>query len=449
VAGRSYRLSVAYSSPPTNGSTLVSLIGSSTNIFSVTTSLGAWATFSTEFVADQANMLLQFAPAGPASGINLDMVMLEDTGTIFLNPEEPLSVLQGERAMGEWKLEAIDNRTGATVPAAIDEWELILDTAAPARLAEPFQTGQTYPTKTNNPAIIANPDVYTPGTIIGGETEWFYYDVCSDATKVSIQLAAPDANTIPMQLLVDRSGFPTGDPERDDYAILTANPSNTVTLKLTLDSPAAAPLQPGKRLFFAVRAATFPPTTTETFTINVQSDGTCPFVAPIILTPGKKISSMAFASSAGDSSTEYQATTSAASSVEISADKTLTLLASNGTDPTETNYQLKQTVSSGSATLALPSAGTWFLRVVNSSATTVPYTIELAAQSNIRDVSIASGQLQVTWASVAGTSYEIATSTDLVNWTPVTTVQATGDETTYTDTASVTGTARFIRIRPQ
>jgi beta-xylosidase len=82
----------------------------------------------------------------------------------------------------------------------------------------------------------------------------------------------------------------------------------------------------------------------------------------------------------------------------------------------------------------------------------VPYTLTAVGQpvstSAIRDVSVVDNHLTVTWATVPGTSYEIATSTDLVNWTPVTTVQATSTQTTYADTATVSGPARFLRIRP-
>jgi hypothetical protein len=127
------------------------------------------------------------------------------------------------------------------------------------------------------------------------------------------------------------------------------------------------------------------------------------------------------------------------------------LLASNGVEPTPGNYQLRQTVSGGTAKLDLPSGGTWFFRVVNESGVAVPYTIVVGdgqQDSNIRNVTIADNHLSVTWQSVAGTSYEISTSTDLVNWTVVTTVSATSTETTYTDPAAATGTMRFIRIRP-
>ncbi|MGZ5545420.1 MAG: hypothetical protein ACXWIU_12160 [Limisphaerales bacterium] len=434
------------------GVTYAAIKGVETNIISVAGE-SQWEKFIGEFVADTNNIELQFYAGSVLPGADIDDVVLEDTGTVFLKPEEPLAVLQGERAMGEWKLEAIDTRTGATNPAVIDDWQLILDFAAPARLAESLSTGQTYPNSINNASILANTNYYTPGIITGGETEWFYYDVCADATKVTVQLAVPSGDSISMQLLADRSGFPTGDPSRDDYTIQTADPGNSVKLELTTSSPAAAPLRPGKRLFFAVRGASFPDAgkTNESFTLNITSDGSCPSPAALPLITGQKLSALAFAASTGDPGTVYQTTTSAASSVELDANAPLILFASNGNPPSESNYQLKQTVANGAATLALPSAGNWYFRVVNNLNATVPYTITVGGStsgSGIHNVNITGNHLQVAFASVAGTSYAIDTSTDLVNWTTVTTIQATGSETTYTDTAAVTGTARFIRIRP-
>jgi hypothetical protein len=301
----------------------------------------------------------------------------------------------------------------------------------------------------NNPVIRANTNVYSPGRILGGEIEYFYFDVCADATEATIELFGPKTNSIPMELLVDRSGFPTGDPDRDDYAIIRTRPgtNSTVSMKLTLEQPLAAPLRPGKRLFFAVRGAQFPQGTNETFTIRVVSDGGCAFTAPQPLAAGESVSSSSFASGPGD---RYQTTTTAASSVEFATDGgTLTFLASNGVEPTMTNYQIKQTVTSGKVKIPLPTAGTWYFRIVNESGVTVPYTLSVEGQpaSAISSVAVVDNHLTVTWQSEPGASYEIATSTDLVNWTVTTTVQAQSTQTSYTDPEAVSGAMKFIRIR--
>jgi hypothetical protein len=411
-----------------------------------------WQRFETEFIAPSDNIGVEFFAGKNFPGVDIDDVVLEDTGTKFLLPEEPLAILQGERAMGDWKLEAIDNRTGGVDPGLILDWKLILGVAMPARVAEPLESGVAYPAVIHNPIIQTYTNVYTPGRILGGETEYFYFDVCANATEAKIQLFGPKTNTIALELLVDRSGIPTGDPNRDDYAIIRTTPGvdSTVTLPLTLEQPIAAPLQPGKRLFIAVRGAEFPQTTNETFTIRVLPNGCGPVIAPLVLVPGDSTSSAAFAGGPGDDGASFETSTNV-TSVTLTADGTLTLLAANGVDPSMASYQIKQTVSSGSVNIPLPAPGNWYLRVVNESGVTVPYTLSAEGQSSasaVRSVAVVDNHLTVTWQSIVGTQYEIATSTDLVNWTPVTTMQATSTETTYTDASTISGPAKFIRIRP-
>jgi hypothetical protein len=131
----------------------------------------------------------------------------------------------------------------------------------------------------------------------------------------------------------------------------------------------------------------------------------------------------------------------------------LTFLAANGFEPSLSNYQIKQAISAGTVKIPLTPGGNWFFRLVNESGQTVSYTLAVEAKappgsSGIRTVAIVDNHLTVTWESLPGASYEIATSTDLITWTPLTTVQASSNLTTYTDPAGAGETKRFIRIRP-
>ncbi len=443
---------------PTNSSQLitnasavgyVSLIGSETNSTAIT-GVAEWRTYETEFVADRAGMGLQFLAAGGSPGLEIDDVKLEDTGTVFMHPEEPLAVLEGERAMGDWRLEAWDNRTGANVPAEIVDWQILLSTANSPRLAEALAPDKTYPATVNHPTIRANTN-YTVGRIFRGEIEWFYFDVCTNATALSISMATPAANSSALELLVDRSGFPTGDPSRDDYVLLrsTALANSTVTFALTLDNPAAAPLQPGKRIFFAVR--NFNRFRTNIFALKVANNG-CPFTAPTPLILGQAFSDYSFPSTPGDQGNTYQATTPGPAVVEISTESPgdIVVLASKGMEPTAERYDVRLALSGNSGTLALPTGGAWFLRVVNEGSTTVPYSIKAVPAGGfaVRDVSLVANHLRVSWESVPGQNYEIASSTDLQSWTVIATVPSAGSETTYEDPNAASGVARFLRIRP-
>lgn len=418
-----------------------------------------WERFEVEFVAPADNTGIEFFARTNFPGVDIDDIVLEDTGTKFLLPEEPLEILKGERAMGAWKLEAIDSRTGGVNPSIIVDWQLLLGVALPTRLAEPLESGVPYPAVIHNPVIKANTNVYTPGRIRAGETEYFYFDVCNEATEAKIELFASKTNSIALELLVDRSGFPTGDPERDDYQIIRTTPgtNSTITLPLTLTQPVAAPLLPGKRIFIAVRGARFPLTTNETFSIRVLPNG-CGPIAPIFVAAGDSVSGASFPSpnsaggtGDGDGGTSFETSTNAVS-VEVTSDGPLTFLAANGFEPSLSNYQIKQPITAGTVKIPLTPGGHWFFRVINESGETISYTLAVEAEAQgttpsiIRTVALVDNQLTVTWESVPGASYEIATSTDLITWTPLTTVQASSNLMTYVEPANET--KRFIRIRP-
>lgn len=437
----------------TNGPTVsyLRLEGLSFTNFESVVGAPEWRRYSFDFIADKDNMLAEFFN-GDLAGVDIDDIQLEDTGTTFLLPEEPLGLLNGERAMGDWTLEAWDNRTGMTVPAEIVDWELILSDVRSPRVAEALAPDRRYPLVINNPIINADKTNYTPGVLVRGEVEYFYIDVCDTASSLSISLFATNGNTSAVQMFADWSGFPTGNPETDDYVPLTttANTNSIVTLALTTNSPASSPLRPGKRLYLTV--ANFNRFRTNNFIIRVLPNG-CAFTPPQPLILGQLLQDYSFPGSTDDPGNAYTAQTSGAASVNLAmgGPGNLTLIAAKGFDPTPQNYQVKVNATSGNATLALPSGGAWYLRLLNDGGTTVPVTLSLTSSSSgfaIHSVAINSGHLKVSWESTAGKSYEISTSTDLKTWTVLTTVTATGAETTYTDPTSVGGTARFLRIRP-
>ena len=65
----------------------------------------------------------------------------------------------------------------------------------------------------------------------------------------------------------------------------------------------------------------------------------------------------------------------------------------------------------------------------------------------ISSYEIVGGMFTVGWESQAGRNYEIFASTDLVNWSSITTVPATGGNTSYSDPSSAGLNWRFYRIR--
>jgi hypothetical protein len=414
-----------------------------------------WKIFEQEFVAAQTPTLIQFY-SGDLPGVDIDSIQLIDSGTLFLQPEEPLAILEGERAMGEWRLEAYDNNT--QIANHIDSWTLILNRAPAILPAEALANGGQFPGLINSPAVQAGTNYYTPGILRRGEVQWFYFDVCSNATTLSVRLRpsrtlSTNNYGTPIEFLIDRSGFPTGSPDTDDYPIYVTPSTTNLVLTFTTNSPAWAPLRPGTRMFFGVRNQDF--LTTNTFSLRMDSDGTCGFTPPTPIVFNKPIENTALAGQSSNHGDNFTLASPAASSVEISLQDpgTLTAVASTTGQPTPSSYEVRQTVSS-SGTLALPYGGNWKIAVFNNGSTDVNYTL-LATSGPIPvpilDTHVAAdGKFQVTWQSEPGRQYEIAVSTDAAAtvWTPVTTVTASGATATFSDSSTATLTKRFYRIRP-
>ncbi|MGN6384719.1 MAG: S8 family serine peptidase, partial [Verrucomicrobiota bacterium] len=93
-----------------------------------------WRTRAIDFVAKNTTTQIRFA--AEMGELWLDSVQVEASGNIYVLPEEPLASVQGERAIGQWKLELLDNKTGAEVPLPeLLSWKLDLIYADPLVLA--------------------------------------------------------------------------------------------------------------------------------------------------------------------------------------------------------------------------------------------------------------------------------------------------------------------------
>lgn len=416
------------------------------------TGTGEWLTHEMDFVANTNSTRLTFAsPFAP--GLEVDDILLEDSGTVFIMPEEPLSTLEGQRAMGEWRLEAWDNRTGAPVPANIVDWQLILSTADAPRAAEKLNSGRIYPTVAiNNPRIRAATNVYSPGVLNRREVEWFYFDPCADSTFARITVFTSRTNQFGrVQLLVDRSGFPTGDPETDDYEVIhTITNLTSITTEFTVTSPAAAPLQPGRRMFFALRNESV--FNTNRFAVRVDYNGQCAFTPPPPLPTNAPFSYVTPSRETAPNGDSFTASTPSAASIDVAIAEgggDVTIYATRNGEPSPTNFEVRQRITGTSGTVQLPGAGEWTIRLDNEGSEPVFYdlTLNIDLGIEIQSTAIVNGKFQVTWQSVAGRAYEVSTSTDLVNWSAPVTVEATSATTTYTDSQDATGRARFYRIQ--
>lgn len=421
-----------------------------------------WRIRTYDFIATGTNTLLKFSSL--QGEIWIDSVMLQKTGDLYVLPEEPLELVEGERALGDWALELVDLRTGATNPIPeLVRWKLNLTYAEPIGYAEPLAPGNTYPTLVN---VLNQPPGRIPGRILTNQIQYFYVDTCPDTTRATINLIGL-TNIGGLELFIDRSGLPTGDPETDDFVLLRnfatapGSSNGTVTVTLTTQSPASAPLQPGKRLYFAIQNRFI--SQTNHYTLRVDLDrANCIIPQPFQLQSRQSVTSSLSQANTGDTEGELfrheVSDTQEPFAVEAtSTEGDLQILVSKDLPPSRQSFTYSANatatgterleISSSAATPLEP--GTYYIRVLNNSANPATFSIvaESATVPEIQgDAGFVNGQFTLSFTSSAGVDYEIQSSTDLENWTTEATVTASSDMTVYSAPADQTTAARFYRI---
>jgi hypothetical protein len=219
-------------------------------------------------------------------------------------------------------------------------------------------------------------------------------------------------------------------------------------------------LVPDKPFFLALRNRFI--NTTNVYLLRVDSDATCSAPPPPPLLAGQSVRSVASAASAGEATEgdtfEVNVASGAQSvSFHVEAEGDAMIVAQKGAIPTRDTYSHAQNApGSGSETLSIGaasglSAGVWYVRVLNNTEEPFEYTI--TAQGDIaapapRTELIAeqsNGAIRLLWNSTAGVSYRIESSSDLENWSTVTTVTASGGTAEYSD--PINGVSRrFYRV---
>lgn len=241
--------------PPCLPATLLRVDGTANTIFA---SDPDWQIQGLTFMATQTNTLVEIASLRP--GALLDSVdLLELPATEFL-PEEPLKPFMGERALGEWKLEVVDRRVGATntLDTAFIQWQLQL-TFSPLIV----------------PAITLTNGVPYTNTIPRGQARYFIVDVPLEARRATNTLGA----TTPLDLWLNHTGAPTFGELATDHRLLTnrtsgiavvlTNETRILATNLTVIATTPLPLlQPGQRYYLALTNLT----ATTDFSIQVDFD---------------------------------------------------------------------------------------------------------------------------------------------------------------------------------
>lgn len=216
--------------------------GRVTNLF---TSEIQWQTNAVTFIAQTNGSRLELTSVQP--GMLFDSFELTQVSESRFLPEETLDSLLGETALGDWRLEVTDRRTGAIapLPPALISWRLQLTYAPIAVSAVRLTNGIPY---TNS--------------IPAGSARYFVVDVPRSATRATNTFAANPA----LDLWFQQSGIPRFD-SANDFRLLTNAAAGTAVLAtngvyqvdtngVATGAPTAPPqLAPGQRYYLGITNA--------------------------------------------------------------------------------------------------------------------------------------------------------------------------------------------------
>lgn len=338
---------------------------------------------------------------------------------IFYLPEESLAKLAGKSAAGQWKLEILDNRAGATnPPPMLLSWQLAL------WLVNPTPTPVTL--------IAAAP---ATNLLAPAQIQWYAVDVPDWANFATNSLLSA---TAPVNLWFNSATPPTGTNAGD--LLLARNSTNGTW---TFQTNTAPRLVPGSRYYIGVQN-TNPWTVTVAFAVDFDIDDV------VTLTSGVPYAN----TNAGPlNSTDYYRYVVSLNAVRVQFEingptSDVTLLARKGAPLPSlgvhdfisanpgTNDELI-VVYDSSRPVSL-SAGEWFLSVVNVTGQPAAYSIlatEFAAYGTnilVTSPAVGTNTLCLTWSSLPGIHYYLQGKVALTdtNWTSLSPTLTASDFTT-------------------
>ncbi len=271
VPGKDYALSFYYQRNPSAVQRVQSLFVDYGTVKFIEVPDFGWQSTNIIFTASKPLTDLRLGSL-TSGGPLLDTVTVGDVvvGTnVYVLPEESLDIFQGERALGDWTLEVSDTRRGPTGSrGSLINWELQIEYGNPPGRGITLTNGFA-----------------STNSIVGTQTNFFVVDTCELTTVAFATLIGPIGK---LNLLIDRNGFPTGNPDTDDYVPLIndtpldGSPDQGVaTIQLSSNPHHPAPLIPGTPLFFAVHNLNLGETNTYDFRISFDND-TCHGERPVI-----------------------------------------------------------------------------------------------------------------------------------------------------------------------
>ncbi len=331
----------------------ISVHGQVTNTFLGNTN---WQPGGLIFTAGGPNTTVGLAPVNTNadSGVLVDSFTLtEASGPRYVLPEESLSILRGENAQGDWRLELWDSRTGAAIGVSLLSWEM------------QFVFQEVSPL----PGVLL-PGIPSTNSVLPGQIGYFIVDVPAWAQFATNTLVF---TTGPLDVLFNQF-TPPKDAVFPSYMLI--GPGATTGQAAVLSTAGIPPLLPGQRYYLGVSN---PGPATVTFALQVDYDITA-------LTNAVPVTST-LAAGALPRYFYYDVTpgATAASFQLLGLSGNVNLVARRGAPlPTPLSFDYGSfnpgnnpediIVFTNSAPVAL-SAGRWYLGVFNADVVPVTYTI--------------------------------------------------------------------------
>ena len=210
-----------------------------------------WPGESLFFIGNPTTTNFGFS-AGHNSTILLDTVMIDElVPSAHYQSEEPLAPLQGETALGEWKLEVTDNRVGPEITGT--NFPTLLSWA----LTFTFDDGP-------NPIPLTN-GVWFTNIVSGPEMHYFVVNVPLEVNTNLIRFSS-SGNNGGVELLYSTTGLPEG-AQPPDPILPLGEPASP--FGVSSNYPPVAPIAPGRQYFLAIRNSD-PNTPANTYWINVD-----------------------------------------------------------------------------------------------------------------------------------------------------------------------------------
>src|SRR6185369_10124693 len=116
----------------------------------------------------------------------IDNLVVERVADTFVLPEEPFAPIVGQRAIGEWRLEVQDTRTGASLPPGSFDWKLELNFADPLVFAETLTGGSRFSIVTKS--TINPTNRLSPGILRSNDVHYFIIQPCAGAQNLTVFL---------------------------------------------------------------------------------------------------------------------------------------------------------------------------------------------------------------------------------------------------------------------